>query len=140
MEPIDFQVTVDATDPHRLADFWAAVLGYQVEDGSAFIRQMLDAGVASDDDVVEHNGMLAWKTGAAIRHPAGARRLLFMAVPEPKTVKNRWHIDLNVGRDRIDAEVARLVGLGARELYRVDEPGAFHTTLADPERNEFCVQ
>ena len=66
--------------------------------------------------------------------------LTFQHVDEPKQVKNRWHIDVNVGRGRIDAEVSRLRGLGATPLYQVDEPGAFHTTMADPAGNEFCVQ
>jgi hypothetical protein len=148
--PIGFQITVDATDPHAQARFWAAALGYQLEIGSEFIRSILDQGLATQDDVVEIDGELFWRTGSAIRHPddvgtgpfedPAPRRLLFMAVPEAKTVKNRVHLDLNVGRDRIDAEVARLTGLGARELYRIDESGAFHATLADPEGNEFCVQ
>ena len=66
--------------------------------------------------------------------------MLFQHVPEPKQAKNRWHVDVNVGRDRIDETVTRLRGLGASALYAVDEPGAFHTTMADPEGNEFCVQ
>jgi hypothetical protein len=140
MEPISFQVTVDSTDPHAQARFWAAALGYNVEDHHDFVKQMLDAGVATADDVTEIDGRLCWATGAAIRHPDGTPRLLFMGVPEPKAVKNRWHLDLNVGRDNIDTEVARLAALGAHELYKVDEPGAFHTTMADPEGNEFCVQ
>ncbi|HSK24090.1 MAG TPA: VOC family protein [Egicoccus sp.] len=148
--PIGFQITVDAIDPHAQARFWAAALHYHLEADDTFIRQLLDEGVATRDDVVEIDGTLFWRTGSAIRHPddvgtgpfedPAPRRLLFMAVPEPKTVKNRVHLDLNVGRERIDAEVQRLIALGAAELYRVDEPGAFHTTLADPEGNEFCVQ
>jgi predicted enzyme related to lactoylglutathione lyase len=54
--------------------------------------------------------------------------------------KNRWHIDLKVGRERIDAEVSRLRDLGATVLHRVDEPAGFHTAMQDPEGNEFCVQ
>jgi hypothetical protein len=150
VRPIGFQITFDAVDPHALARFWAAALGYEVEDNDAMIRQLLDEGVASDDDVTEIDGVLAWRTGTAIRHPddldtdpfgdPAPRRLLFLQVPEPKATKNRVHLDLNVGRDRIDDEVDRLTGLGARELYRIDEPGGFHTTMADPEGNEFCVQ
>jgi hypothetical protein len=150
MTPIGFQVTIDAGDPHAQARFWAAALGYVVEDGDAFIRDLLAQGHASDEDVVEIDGRLSWRTGAAIRHPDDAergaledpapRRLLFLHVPEPKSVKNRVHLDLNVGRDRLDTEVARLVTLGASERYRIDEPGSFHVTLADPEGNEFCVQ
>lgn len=148
--PIGFQITVDALDPHAQARFWAAALGYEVEIGTDFIRSILDQGLATQADVVEIDGELFWRTGSAIRHPAdrstgphedpAPRRLLFIAVPEAKTTKNRVHLDLNVGRERIDAEVERLTGLGATELYRVDEPGAFHATLADPEGNEFCVQ
>lgn len=148
--PIGFQITFDAADPHAQASFWAAALGYEVEIDSDFIRSILDQGLATEDDVLEIDGELFWRTGSAIRHPAdldtgphddpAPRRLLFMAVPEPKAGKNRVHLDLNVGRDRIDDEVARLTDLGARELYRIAEPGAFHTTMADPEGNEFCVQ
>jgi hypothetical protein len=150
MTPIPFQVTVDSANPHRQARFWAAALGYDLEDHHDFVKRLLDDGAVTADDVIEIDGRYAWRTGAAIRHPddppAGtpdavkARRLLFMLVPEAKVVKNRWHLDLNVGRDRIEAEVARLEGLGATALYRIDEPGAFHTTMADPEGNEFCVQ
>lgn len=45
-----------------------------------------------------------------------------------------------MGRDNIDAEVARLVELGARTVAKVDQPGAYHTTMADPEGNLFCLQ
>jgi hypothetical protein len=137
---IDFQVTVDSLDPHALAKFWAGALGYDNEDHSDFIRSMLDQGVVTQDDAVEVDGQLAWRTGAAIRHPDGGQRVLFMHVAEPTPGKNRWHLDLNVGKDAVDAEVARLTTLGARELYKVDEPGAHHTTMADPEGNLFCVQ
>jgi hypothetical protein len=149
MTPLDFQIVVDCVDAHAQARFWAAALGYVAEDHEPLIRHLREAGVATEDDVTSIDGHLAWRTAAAIRHPddpglgspesGRARRLLFMAVPEPKTAKNRWHIDLNVGREHIDAEVARLEGLGARVLYRVDEPGGFFTTMADPEGNEFCV-
>ena len=150
MTPIGYQVTIDARDPHTLARFWAAALGYAVEDHDAFIRGLLDAGQITPDDVVETDGRLAFRIAEAIRHPddlerdafadPAPRRLLFQLVPEEKATKNRVHLDLTVGRERIDAEVARLADLGATKLYRVDEPGAFHATLADPEGNEFCVQ
>jgi hypothetical protein len=137
---IDYQVTVDAIDPHSLANFWAEALGYENEDHSDFIRSMLDQGIATDADVVEIGGKLAWRTGAAIGRPDGGRRILFMHVAEPTPGKNRWHLDLNVGKDHVGTEVARLTTLGARELYKIDEPGAHHTTMADPEGNLFCVQ
>lgn len=145
-DPIGFQVTVDAADPHAQARFWASALHYEVEDQDAFIRDLLDQGHVDDDDVLEVDGRLAFRIGAGIRPPADSEtsgqgtRVLFLQVPEPKRRKNRVHLDLGVGRDRIDQEVERLTGLGATELYRVDEPGAFHTTMQDPEGNEFCVQ
>jgi catechol 2,3-dioxygenase-like lactoylglutathione lyase family enzyme len=137
---LDYQVTVDARDPHRLARFWADALGFEVQDYTEMIRSLLDQGVAREDDVVEFEGMLLWRVGAAIIDPPTGRRILFMRVEGPTPGKNKWHLDLNVGRDNIDAEVARLTTLGATERYQVDEPGAFHTTMADPEGNLFCVQ
>ena len=144
----NLQVVVDAADPHAQARFWAAALGWTVERDPAFVQQMLDQGIATPDDVVEVDGQLAWRTAEALRHPdhdriralGGAARLLFQLVPEAKAAKNRVHVDVNVGRDQIDATVTRLTALGARVLWTVDEPGAFHTTMADPEGNEFCVQ
>ena len=142
------QMTVDCSDPHAQARFWAQALGWVVERHTAMIQSLLDQGVARPDQVIEIDGELAWSTVEALRHPehdairelGGAARMLFQVVEEPKTVKNRMHLDLNVGKEQIDPEVARLTSLGARELWKVDEPGAFHTTMADPEGNEFCVQ
>ena len=135
------QVAFDAGDPHAQARFWAAALAYEVEDHSGIASELLGAGRLADADVAYVDGCLAFRDVAACSDADGVRpRLFFQRVPEPKTTKNRWHLDLNVGRDRIDDEVRRLSELGAVELYRVDEPGAFHTTMADPEGNEFCVQ
>jgi hypothetical protein len=142
------QLVLDCADPHSQASFWAAALGWVVERNEPFIRSMLDQGIAKPEQVVEVDGQLAWAGAEALRHPehdairelGGAARLLFVQVPEGKTVKNRMHVDVNVGKDHIDAKVAELTALGARELYKIDEPGTFHTTMADPEGNEFCVQ
>ena len=72
-------------------------------------------------------------------------------MPEPKTVKNRLHLDLRVGggrtvplptrRERVLAEEARLVAAGARRLYISETEGLDHfgVVLADPEGNEFCI-
>ncbi len=144
----NLQLTFDCADPHAQGRFWAAALGWVAERNEPFVRSILDQGLATEQDVVEVDGQLTWRTVEAIRHPdhdairelGGAARLLFILVPEGKTGKNRVHPDLNVGKEHIDAEVERLTALGARELYRVAEPGAFHTTMADPEGNEFCVQ
>jgi hypothetical protein len=67
-------------------------------------------------------------------------RLLFLIVPEPKGVKNRWHLDLQAAAS-MEAEVARLVSLGASVLHRVDNPDQdVFTVMADVEKNEFCVE
>jgi hypothetical protein len=153
-EPIGFQVTFDAVDPHAQARFWAEALHYEVEDNSALVRMLLDGGVLPEAEAIEVDGVLAFRTVAAIRPPGAAdaeaddnRRLLFNAVPEPRTAKNRVHLDLRVaGRDRspaaverLEAEVSRLEGLGATVLYRHDEADGFWVTLADPEGNELCL-
>ena len=144
--PIGFQVTLDAADPHAQARFWAAALGYEVELHDDFIRSMLDSGVPADA-VIEIDGHLFWRTATAIRPPGASdedahqgRRLLFQAVPEPKSGKNRVHLDLNVGKDRVEAEVQRLLDLGASLVSRYDGPEGRWVTLADPEGNELCVQ
>jgi glyoxalase superfamily protein len=137
----DFQVTVDCADPHGLADWWAEALGWEVEPSDeAFIRRMVDAGHASEQDTTTHRGVLVWKEGAALRSPdPGRPRLLFQLVPEAKTVKNRLHLDLRFGAENLEQEVTRLVGLGATELWRGSQGPHSWATLADPEGNEFCV-
>jgi hypothetical protein len=137
----DFQVVVDCAAPHELADWWAEALGWQVEaQDEAFIRRMIDAGYATEDQTTTHKGALVWKEGAAINSPdPGRPRVLFQQVPEGKTVKNRAHLDLRVGAERREAEVARLVAAGATELHRASQGPHEWATLADPEGNEFCV-
>jgi hypothetical protein len=147
---VDYQVVFDAEHPHRLSAFWAAALGYEVEDNSALVERVLGYGAANEDDVTTVDGRLAWRTAQAIRHPDDpvdadtgiglGRRFLFIAVPEPKAGKNRLHIDLKVGRDRMHGEAARLCELGATLLREVREPASHHLNLADPEGNEFDVQ
>ncbi|MCV2491002.1 VOC family protein [Geodermatophilus sp. YIM 151500] len=137
----DIQIAVDCARPHELADWWAAALGWEVEpQDEAFIRRMIDAGHASDADTVVHRGALVWRQGAAITSPdPGRPRVLFQVVPEPKTAKNRLHLDVHVGAAAREAEVARLVAMGARELWRSSQGPLEWATLADPEGNEFCV-
>ena len=76
----------------------------------------------------------------ALRAPAAERigfDILFQRVPEPKTAKNRAHIDFDAAD--MDAEVERLIELGGRKLAE-HSLGAFRwTVVADPEGNEFCV-
>jgi Glyoxalase-like domain len=140
----DFQIAVDAGRPHILADWWADALGWEVEPTDAeFIRRMISQGYATEADTTIHNGSLAWKVGAAIRHPggpdSGRSRVLFQLVPEPKTVKNRVHLDVRVGAENVEAEVARLSARGASFLHRGQQGPHSWVTMADPEGNEFCV-
>ncbi|ETK37552.1 VOC family protein [Microbispora sp. ATCC PTA-5024] len=145
---IAWKLVMDAADPHRQAAFWAEALGYVVEDNSALIRRLLDQGAIDDSALTPDR--TAFRTLQAVRHPDDpadpvsgvglGRRILFQGVPEPKTVKNRLHVDLHVGPERRDAEVDRLKGLGATVLWTVEEPGDHHVTMADPEGNEFDVQ
>ncbi|HLH21135.1 MAG TPA: VOC family protein [Chloroflexota bacterium] len=104
-------VTFDAADPPKLAAFWAAATGRRIERSEPYF-----AVLTSDADPI---------------------RMLFLKVPEGKTVKNRMHVDFTAA-DR-EAEVARLVGLGATRGPSHDEYGVNWTVLQDPEGNEFCV-
>ncbi|MFD3652561.1 VOC family protein [Streptomyces sp. NPDC058620] len=147
---LDWKVVIDAADPHAQAGFWAEALGYLVEDNSPLIEELLGLGAVPEEATVEAHGRRAWRDLAAARHPddpyeqkSGSglgRRLLFQRVPEPKTVKNRVHLDLHAGPERREAEAARLVELGASILRSVAEQGGTWIVLADPEGNEFCVQ
>jgi hypothetical protein len=137
----DLQVVIDSSAPHDLADWWAEAIGWQVEpQDEAFIRRMIEAGAASEEDTIRHRGALVWREGAAITSPdPGRPRVLFQQVPEAKTVKNRLHLDVRVGPDRREAEVSRLLELGATELWRGSQGPHEWATLAEPEGNEFCV-
>ncbi len=141
---MNFQVTVDASGPHVLADWWAETLGWQVEPSDEhFIRDMVAQGYATEEDTTRHRGTLVWRTGAAIRHPdpdAGpGARILFQLVPEAKTVKNRVHLDVRPGAEGTDAVVQRLTARGATVLHHGRQGPSSWTTMADPEGNEFCV-
>ena len=148
--PLHWKLVIDTTDPHAQADFWAAALGYQVEDNSPLIERLLGLGAVPAELTVESHNRKAWRDLAAVRHPDDpheeesgtglGRRLLFQRVPEAKSVKNRLHLDLHVGAERRAAEVERLEALGASVLRHVKEPGGEWVTMTDPEGNEFDVQ
>ncbi len=126
------QITFDAADPPALAEFWGLVLGYRL--------QPPPPGFDSWEDFARANDIPEERFGdyAAVVDPEGAGpRLLFVKVPEPKTAKNRVHLDIGVA-DRAD-HVARLVAAGATVLGHHTELGASWTVLQDPEGNEFCV-
>ncbi|MEZ5236883.1 MAG: VOC family protein [Acidimicrobiia bacterium] len=110
---------MDCADPHRLADFWQAAIGFstRVGDGTPYIT----LSGADGDKVMNH--------------------LTLQKVPEAKVAKHRLHLDLFVS-DR-PATVARLQGLGATVLSDPDGAeghlGFVATVMADPEGGEFCV-
>ncbi len=106
-------VMVDCTDPERLARFWGAVLGVEVDhrfgEDYVFLRPTVEGGPA----------------------------LGFQRVPEPKVAKNRVHPDLLT--DDLEGTVAAVVALGASRVGSLDEDGLKLEVLADPEGNELCV-
>jgi hypothetical protein len=147
---IEWKLVVDCHDANALARFWAAALGYVVEDHAEFIEKLIGFGALTEADYTMVDGRKAFAELAAVRHPEDpvdaekglglGRRILFQAVPEAKQVKNRLHIDLHVGPDARDDEVERLRSLGATALEEVKDRGSHHVIMADPEGNEFCVQ
>jgi hypothetical protein len=138
------QVTFDCTDPAQLAAFWAEALGYKQDDPPEGFGSW--EAWASEQGIPEDR----WNDEDAVVDPAGLRpRLFFQRVPEPKTVKNRVHLDLKLAtgvdisaeetRKLIEGEVERLVALGASVVGPVDRPGEYWVVMQDPEGNEFCV-
>lgn len=148
MAAIRTQVVFDAADPHALAAFWARALHYEHEEIDAFVSGLVEGGYVPAEYTIQIGGRRRWRSVASLRHPddpvdehgSGAgRRILFQAVPETKTVKNRLHLDLLVGPDAHDAEVERLVGLGATVVSVHEGDEGRWTLLLDPEGNEFDV-
>lgn len=144
---VTFQLVIDCADTEALAQFWAEALHYVIappppgfDSWDAFYRSI---GVPEDeldgrpDRIVDPDG-----EGPAI---------WFQVVPERKSIKNRIHIDVDAAGDRgqpidvrrglVEAEVARLVALGATRLRASVEDGLDHYAVAmtDPEGNEFDV-
>jgi len=105
-------VTIDCAEPQQLAAFWSEALGVSIQGDYGdfvFLARPVDGGPV-----------------------LGLQR-----VPEPRSGKNRVHVDLS-GGSRV-TEVPRLVGLGAKVVGDHEMPGLVWTVLADPEGNEFCV-
>lgn len=147
---LDWKLVIDSANAPVLADFWAAALGYEVEDPSALIEQLLAAGRIGEEAIVEHHGRRTFRGYAAIRHPQDpfdgtsgighGRRLLFQDVPEGKAGKNRLHLDVHGEPGGLDELVARLERLGAARVREVDKGPAGHWwVMQDPEGNEFCA-
>jgi hypothetical protein len=134
------QVTFDCADPHAQATFWARVFGSSVEDHSALVDQLIADGRMPADDRIVIDGRSAFRDVAACSDPAGAEpRLFFQRVPETKIAKNRVHLDIHVDADRKEAEVERLIGLGAQRIDTQSDRGPVTHVMRDPEGNEFCL-
>ncbi len=135
------QLVVDSSDPHVLADWWAETLGWDVEhQDETFIRAMIEQGHAAEADTRIHHGNLVWREGAAINPADGAGpRMYFQQVPEPKSVKNRLHVDVRIGDEDAAAIRDALVARGATVLHEGRQGPHTWVTMADPEGNEFCV-
>jgi hypothetical protein len=112
-------ITVDCTDALKLGRFWAQVLGWNVYHDD-------------DPEVLVAPEFPPRRDGPT---------MLFIPVPEPRTVKNRLHVDLEPTDRTREEEVERLVGLGASvvEDHRNDD-GTGWVWLADIEGNDFCVE
>jgi glyoxalase superfamily protein len=134
------QVTFDAADPHALARWWAELLGYQIEDSHDLVSRLLADGAVTEAEVASVDGRLFLVGAVAASDPAGhGPRLFFQQVPEPKSAKNRVHLDVPVPASQLDAEVKRLVAAGASLTGYNTYPGHRSAVLRDPEGNEFCL-
>ena len=130
-----------------LAHFWAEALHYVIA--------LPASGFDSWDDFYRSIGVPEDELGTGpdrIEDPNGeGPRIWFQIVPEKKSIKNRIHIDVNASggrdvsldtrRERVEAEAARLVSLGATRLHTNAEEGLDHyaVALTDPEGNEFDI-
>ena len=144
---VSYQLVIDCSSPEPLALFWAEALHYVIAPPPA--------GFDSWDDFYRSIGVPDDELGIGadrIEDPRGeGPAIWFQVVPERKTLKNRLHIDvqasggrgssLETRRERVEAEAARLVALGATRLHTNVEEGLDHyaVALADPEGNEFDI-
>ncbi len=139
------QVVFDSPDPDRLAHFWAEALHYVIQPpppGYASWEAFLEAMHVPKED---------WDSATAIVDPEGkGPRIFIQKMDTPKPGKNRLHLDVNVSgggkvaleerKTRVDAEVRRLLQLGAQRLRVESDGDEYWVVLADPDANEFCVQ
>jgi Glyoxalase-like domain len=102
----------DCADPVAVAAFWTHALGFEETSRSEVGIMLHDRG-------------------------GSGRWMWFAMVPEPKTAKNRYHLDLET--DELDAEIGRLERLGATTLEQHRLDFWDWNVMADPEGNEFCL-
>src|SRR3954466_7073043 len=155
------QLAIDCTEPRLLVPFWCEALGYIAEPPpgghSSWNDYWREMGVPDDELPTDHDA------ADSIVDPAGVvPRVFFQVVPEPKSVKNRVHLDLKISggravplaerRERIRAQAARLGRRRGAGGARVEALGAtrgrvnstdgldhYGVVMQDPEGNEFCV-
>ena len=144
---VSYQLVIDCASPEPLARFWAEALHYVIASPPA--------GFESWDDFYRSIGVSEDELGIGadrIEDPRGeGPDIWFQVVPERKSIKNRLHIDLHASggrdtpletrRERVEAEAARLVALGATRKQANVEEGLDHyaVALSDPEGNEFDI-
>ena len=137
-----FSLTMDAADPLALSKFWVEALDYQREDPPA--------PHASWEEALSAWGVPKerWNDFNAIVDPDGiGPRIFIQKVPEPKTSKNRLHVDIRVSESPdakdpalLQAKADELVALGATLVQVFDDPDeGYWIVMADPEGNEFCI-
>ena len=139
------QIVFDCRDPAALANFYAQVLHYKLQDppqGFKTWEEWLKAmGIPEED----------WNSTGAIVDPVGrGPRILFQQMDTPKLGKNRLHIDVNASggsrvpirerKEQVNTEVGRVMSLGATKQGEVEETDEFWVVMLDPEGNEFCIQ
>lgn len=108
-------IAIDAVRPRVVAEFWCAVLGWEALE------------VDDDGDYSMGPSGTAWPM------------IDVLGVPENKSVKNRLHFDLRADGTSTEAELQRLLDLGARRADVGQRSGVSWVVLADPEGNEFCL-
>ncbi len=113
--------TLDCANAYELSEWWKQLLGYaDIDDGP---------------NLPGHEECM-------IRDPGTGHQILFIEVPEAKSIKNRIHFDLRPRQGTRDDEIERVRGLGATEVsdHRGKYgPGTGWLVFADPEGNEFCI-
>jgi catechol 2,3-dioxygenase-like lactoylglutathione lyase family enzyme len=107
------QWTLDVRDVDRMAAFWSAALGYRIEHGEDGDAHLWPEG----------DGLSVW----------------LQPTETPKVGKNRNHPDLIAADGDVQAEVARLLSLGATRADVGQKGDEGFTVLSDPEGNEFCI-
>ncbi len=108
------EFVIDCRDPQKLAEFWAAALGYEVCESEPTMAAIEDAG-------------------------GSCPSICFQRVAEEKLTKNRIHFDLDVDEGTLEAAVSRLLELGARRIDVGQRDDCSWAVMADPEGNEFCI-